>query len=366
MSRPVVLHVAKASGISGSENHLLGLLPGLVESGFDVRFLLLHEGEAGARAFGEALRQRGIPVTAARIAHGADPRGFLSILRAARSLRPAILHTHLVHADFHGLPAGRLARVPVLASTKHGFNTFRSSAAFALVDRAVGRLANPHIAISGGLARYLAAEEGFPPEGFEIVHYGIESGAEPPPPPTTPRFAVVGRLIGIKGLDTLLDALAVLDRSEVEVEVAGDGPLRASLEARAAALGLDERVRFLGRVAPPASVFERALAVVVPSLGEGFGMTALEAMERGRAVVASAVGGLPELVEHGVTGLLVPPSDPVALAAALRTVVDDPMRAAAMGRAGRERALREFPQRRCVERTVALYERALARGRTAP
>lgn len=358
-----VLHVTKASGISGSENHLLGLLPGLREQGFDVRLLLLHEGEPGAQAFVDALRACGVPVEGQRIAHAADPRGFLAVLRAARRLRPVLLHTHLVHADFHGLPAGRLARVPVLASTKHGFNAFRSSRTFAAADRAVGGLADLHITISSGLARYLAVEEGFREDGFEVVHYGIEPGPEPPPLPAAPRLAVVGRLIPIKGLETLLDALALLDRPGVEVEFAGEGPLREALEARTAALGLSGRVRFLGRVAPPTAVFERAIAVVVPSLGEGFGMVALEAMERGRAVVASAVGGLPEIVRDGETGLVVPPGDPGALAEALGRIVDDPARTAAMGRAGRVRALAEFAQSRCVERTAVLYERALARGR---
>ncbi len=100
--------------------------------------------------------------------------------------------------------------------------------------------------------------------------------------------------------------------------------------------------------------------MVVPSHGEGFGLVALEAMERGRAVVASTVGGLPEIVADGVTGLVVPPHDPGALADALRTLLLDPDRVAAMGAAGRQRALEEFSQERCTERTEALYEEALA------
>ena len=99
--------------------------------------------------------------------------------------------------------------------------------------------------------------------------------------------------------------------------------------------------------------------MVVPSLGEGFGMVALEAMERARPVIASAVGGLPEIVADGETGIVVPPAEADALAEAIATLAGDLPRAAEMGRAGRTRALEEFTPERCVERVEALYERAL-------
>lgn len=362
----VVLHVAKASGISGSENHLLALLPRLRERGWDVRFLLLHEDEPGARELAGRLDDAGIPVEGVRLPRAADPLAFSRILRVVRRHAPAILHTHLVHADFHGLAAGRLARVPVLVSTKHGFNPFRASRAFAAGDRAVGALADVNVAISAGLARYLECTEGFAAGTFEIVHYGIEPRDAPPPPPAEPRLAIVGRLIPIKGHGDLLVALERAALPGVSLEVAGDGPLRDALEAEVAGRGLGDTVRFLGRVAPADPVLERAAVVVVPSHGEGFGMVALEAMERGRAVIASAVGGLPEIVEDGVTGLLVAAHDPDALAAAIRELAKDPARCAAMGAAGRERALTAFSQERCTLRTEELYRGALASAARRP
>ena len=120
-------------------------------------------------------------------------------------------------------------------------------------------------------------------------------------------------------------------------------------------LELDDRVTFLGRVALPGPVYERAEIVVVPSFGEGFGMVALEAMERGRAVIASDVGGLPEIVAAGETGLVVPCGDPTRLAEAIVELALDPARATGLGAAGRERAVSAFSQERCTERTETLY-----------
>jgi glycosyltransferase involved in cell wall biosynthesis len=359
----IVLHVGKVSGVSGSEAHLLTLLPDLRERGFDARFVLLHEDEPGAAEFRRRLEERGVPVQAIRMRHALDPVAFARLLASVRRTGPAILHTHLVHADFHGLPAGAVARVPVRVSTKHGFNSFRERRAFALADRAVARLVQVHIAISAGLAQYLAGTEGFAERAFEIVHYGIAVGPEPPPSDGNPRLLCVGRLVPVKGHDTLLRAFAEARAAvpALTLDIAGDGPLRAGLEQLAAELGLDGAVRFLGRVDNVASEMERSFAVVVPSRGEGFGMVALEAAERGRPVIASAVGGLPEIVEDGVTGSLVPSDDVASLAAAIVGLVRDPERAAAMGRAARERAIAEFSLARCADRTAELYRAALDR-----
>jgi glycosyltransferase involved in cell wall biosynthesis len=360
-----VLHVAKVAGISGAENHLLLLLPALRARGHDVRLVMLHEGEPGATELADRLETEGVQVERLRMRAPVDPLVFGRLVRVIRRHRPDVLHTHLVHADFHGLPAGRLARVPLLVSTKHGFNPFRDRRAFAAADRTVARLADVHVAISAGLARYLAEREGFDEDEFEIVHYGLDAGPEPPPPPDAPRLALVGRLIPIKGHEVLLEALArVRDALPgVTLELAGDGPLEPELRATVARLGLGEAVAWLGRVAPPTPVYERAEIVVVPSFGEGFGMVALEAMARGRAVIASDVGGLPEIVAAGETGLIVPPGDVSALAAAIVELAGDPARAAALGAAGRERALAEFSQERCTERVEELYLAGLSRSR---
>jgi glycosyltransferase involved in cell wall biosynthesis len=362
MRDEVVLHTQKVAGISGSEAHLLQLLPDLRDRGWDVRFLMLHEDEPGAWEFADELRARGVPLAEKRLRADVDPVAFGEIATYLVRVRPRILHTHLVHADVYGQLAGSVARVPLRLSTKHGFNEFREGRWFGFADRSVGSLAHVHIAISQGLAQYLAETEGFEEADFEIVHYGISpDGDAEPYERSVPRLLCVGRMIPIKGHLVLLRALARAraEVPDVALDVAGRGPLEPALKAYARELGLDSAVRFLGFVSPVQAALEGAAAVVVPSLGEGFGMVALEAMERARPVIASAVGGLPEIVADGETGLVVPPGDADALADAIVAVAGDLPRAAEMGRAGRVRALTEFTPERCVERVEELYLRAL-------
>jgi glycosyltransferase involved in cell wall biosynthesis len=353
-----VLHVQKVSGVSGSEAHLLALLPGLRELGLDAEMLVLHEGEPGAAEFVHAMRDASVPTSSMRMRLDVDPLVFARLLRR----RADIVHTHLVHADVLALPAAALARVPVRVSTKHGFNEFRESRAIAAVDRFAARFAQRQIAISHGLARYLAKTQGYRDDAFTVVHYGIAAGPEPAPPPPAPRLAAVGRLIPIKGLDVLLDAFARAraDVPGLTLELAGEGPLEAELRA-----GAPEGVTLLGRVAPVAEVYERNAIVVVPSRGEGFGMVALEAAERGRAAIVSDVGGLPEIVEDGRTGLVVPPEDAGALAAAIVALAGDFERVAAFGAAARQRALDQFTSSAATEGVARVYREELEKRSTA-
>jgi glycosyltransferase involved in cell wall biosynthesis len=361
-----VLHIQKVAGISGSEAHLLQLLPDLKARGWDIRFLMLHEDEPGAWEFARELEAGGVAVDGIVMHTDVDPGTFVRVLSYLAKHRPTILHTHLIHADAYGQTAGTLAGVPIRFSTKHGFNEFREGRIFALGDRTIGALAHRQIAISRGLARYLSETEGFPEPDFEIVHYGIVAGPEPEPYASdAPRFLCIGRLIPIKGHVVLLRAFRrVLDeRPDARLDIAGRGVLEHGLKDLTRELGLNEAVRFLGHVTPVQRVVEQSLAVVVPSLGEGFGMVAVEAMERARPVIAASIGGLEDLVRDGETGLLVPPGDSESLAAAMLELAADPARAAAMGQEARRRAIVSFPEVRCTERTEEVYRYFVDRRR---
>jgi glycosyltransferase involved in cell wall biosynthesis len=362
---PLIVHLGKVAGIAGSEGHLLSLLPGLRERGWKVHMAMLHEREAGAARFARELRRRGVPVDAIRLRGDIDPLAAARLAGYLVHRRPALLHTHLVHADLYGQLAGALVRVPLRVSSKHGFNDFRERRGFAFVDRAAAGLAHAHIAASRGLARYLAATEGFVEDRFEIVPYGIAAGDDATAYAGPPRIICVGRMIPMKGHIVLLRALAAARRRvpEIELKVAGQGPLEPTVRALSKELALEDRVRFVGHVAPIQRALEDASVVVVPSLGEGFGMVALEAMERARPVIASAIGGLADIVRDGETGLLVPPGEAEALAHAIVELASHPERAAQMGEAGRRRALRCFPEAGPVDRVETLYRSLLASRR---
>src|SRR4029453_15980858 len=189
-------------------------------------------------------------------------------------LRPLVLHTHLVHADVYGQLAGSIARVPLRLSTKHGFNEFREGRWFGFAPPSVGPPPHAHIAISQGLAQYLAETEGFDEEDFEIVHYGIASAGDAEPyDGAQPRLICIGRLLPVKGHLVRLRALAQA-RARVPgvvLDVAGRGPLEPALKAYARELGVEDAVRFLGFVSPVQKAIEDAAIIVVPSLGGGFG-----------------------------------------------------------------------------------------------
>lgn len=179
-----------------------------------------------------------------------------------------------------------------------------------------------------------------------------------------PMVLFVGRLVPYKGVDVLLRALAAVDAGAV---VVGDGPLRTSLEAQAASLGIADRVRFAGNASEEelAALYNACDVFVLPSItrAEAFGMVQIEAMSCRRPVICTDLpSGVPWVNRHGVTGLVVPPGDAEALAAALRTLLDDPEGRARMGDAGRQRVETEFSIRRLVDQTSSLYAAVARRG----
>jgi len=357
-----VLHLQKVAGISGSEAHLLSLLPRLKQRGWDIRFLMLHEHEPGAWAFARELTGRGIPLDSIPLAADVDPFAFLRLAGYLVRRRPTILHTHLVHADVYGQLAGALTGVPLRVSTKHGFNEFRENPGFALGDRAIATFAHTHIAISRGLARYLEEVEGFDGSSFEIVHYGIEPNGSPRPyAGAAPVLLCVGRLIPIKGHIVLLRAFAAARRRipDLQLHIAGRGPLEPALRALALELELEDSVRFLGYVPVDElrALYAAARVFVYPSLWEGFGLPPLEAMACGCPVITSRVSALPEVA--GGAALLVDPTSVDEIVDGIATLwCDDSLRRANVQR-GLARA-HEFTWKRAAQETAAVYDAALS------
>lgn len=172
--------------------------------------------------------------------------------------------------------------------------------------------------------------------------------------------AVVGRLFAVKGQAHLIDALSKLDDlHQVKLLVVGDGPLRLELERHAARVGVAERVRFLGFRPDITRILQSVDCVCLPSLWELLPYAALEAAAQGRPIVATEVGGVPRLLSHGDTALLVPPADPAALAAAIRSLARDPAEARRLGEAAYTMVRDAYGEEEMLRRTLDVYRNAV-------
>jgi glycosyltransferase involved in cell wall biosynthesis len=315
-----------------------------------------------------------------------DARAFAAVRRLLAAQRPRILHTHTAKAGTVGRTAAMTlgpATRPLTVHTFHGHvlrgyfgpNAERgivtAEALLArrtdlliavstevrdeLLDRGIGRRGQFEVVPLGlDLAGFLAVEG---PSGALRDQLGLPAG--------TPLVGVVGRLVGVKDHATALAAMAHLPG--VHLAVIGDGDLRGALEAEAARLGLAGRVHFTGWSPDVPAAVSDLDVVVLCSKNEGTPVSLIEASAASRPIVATAVGGVPSVVEDGVTGRLVPPGDPAALAAGIREALADAEQARRWGAAGRARVDRRFGAERLLDDMRRIYEGLLGgRSRRPP
>jgi starch synthase len=316
---------------------------------------------------------------------GANPAlGVMSAdLSMAAAAGPAdVVHSHTWYANLAGHLASLLYGVPHVV-TVHSLEPLRPWKAeqlgggYALsswCERVAVEAAAAVIAVSAGMrSDVLGVYPAVAPDRVRVIRNGIDTAEYAPDPATDvldkygvdqarPAVIFVGRITRQKGVPVLLRAAAALDPSAQLVLCAGqpDTPeLAAEVEGLVAELrAARSGVIWIPEMLPKRAVIQlltHASVFACPSLYEPLGIVNLEAMACGTAVVASAVGGIPEVVSDGETGLLVPPDDPDALAAGLNALIGDPGRAAALGRAGRERAVAEFGWQAVAAQTAALY-----------
>ena len=349
-----VVHVHKIAGIGGSERHLLTLLPALAAQGLEPAFVGLDAGGDPAPFYAELARS-GIPHRATSV------RG---LRRALSAFQPDLVHTHLVHADVFGAVA---AGSKPLVTTKHNDDPFRTGP-FRFVERLLTQRARAVICITDALARFQVERVGLPSEKVTVVRYGLD---EPPPAwsadapvelPDGARLLLgLGRLVPQKGYDIALRAFAevLMRHPDAVLLILGEGPERERLEQLGRELGLGGSLLLPGRAGDVATWLRRAELLVHPARWEGFGLVLLEAMLAGLPVVASRVSAIPEVVADGESGLLVPPDDPAALAAALERVLADSSLAQRLGEGGLARARSEFSVERMAGATADVYRRAV-------
>lgn len=301
----------------------------------------------------------------------------LSIWRTVRRERYDVLHTHDLKSNVFGLLVGRVLGRPVVA-TAHGYpRAILRNDVYRWLDLWALRLCRHVVCVSAGLRRELAAA-GLDERRMTVVYNGVDvagveqAAASVQPtlrhdlglPAGAPIIMAVGRLSREKGHAYLLRAARrVLEQApDARVVIAGDGPLRDALQSEARRLGLGDRVFFLGFQAGAQALMAQCDILVNPSLGEALGNAVLEAMALGKPVIGAAAGGMPEVIADGETGLIVPPADVDALAAAILRLLANPATAHVMGQRARARVQQMFTIERMTSGLAQVFTACRAGG----
>ena len=374
--RPRVLVLTVGFTVGGAEQIVLMTAPRLQRAGFDVTVACLKEWGP----VGDELEARGVRAVACGARSVWDLRAAGRLLSLLRRDRIQILHAHLFLANVAARLLGWMVGVPVVITTHHDTDVWMGWR-HRLLERLTAPLSSAVVACSEAVRRYALEVHGLPVGLLRTLHNGTEIPEALPDPGTRDRLrrelgaspgdllvGAVGRLDEPKkGLAIFLAAARLLARDipRVRFAIVGDGPARGALEARAAREGVGARTVFTGGRRDVGALMGAFDLFVQPSRWEGFGVTLLEAMAAGTPIVASRVGGVPEVVLHGETGLLVPPGSPEDLAQACTALLRDRDRAARLARAGRARVESRFRIERLVEETAALYRELLGGARAA-
>ncbi|MEO1288558.1 MAG: glycosyltransferase family 4 protein [Chloroflexota bacterium] len=369
-----VVHLIKAKQIGGAERHLLMLLPALIQREVDAHLLILVEPDNPMDDLFAEAEARGIPAEAIVVKGTVDALIVNRIRAKLNDLKPDILHTHLIHADTFGLAAAKLANVKYLITSRHNDDDFRSKRVVKWASGMMWSGFDACIAISDAIKQFAIEVEGAPPEKVYTVKYGIEHEslsqsyfesaradllAELNLSDDVQLLGMACRLVEQKGVTYAIDALQRIHNQfpNAHLVIAGDGELMLELIHLVAQLELTDHVHFLGWRGDVPRLMAALDIFLMPSLWEGFGLVALEAMSKRRPVIATRVTALPEVVADGETGLLVPPQNSIALAEALQTLLADRSLRSHMGLVGEDRVEQLFSVARMADETVAVYRK---------
>lgn len=383
--RPLVLHVLYRFDTGGLENGVVNLLNGLPADRFRHAILAVDK---VVPAFAARLQRDDVRLIALNKPPGHALKLYPRIWQLLRELRPAIVHSRNLAALEIQLVAAA-AGVPVRIHGEHGRDVEDLDGSDRRLQR-LRRMYSPfvhrYVTVSQDLRRYLVERVGIREERVEQICNGVDTerfrpaaAMDPDPIPGCPFSApghfligTVGRMQVVKNQMLLAQAFirALQDRpalrERARLVMIGDGPLRGQVLDLLASAGLADLAWLPGERQDVPELMRGLHAFVLPSLGEGISNTVLEAMASGLPVVATAVGGSPELVRQGITGEVVPSADAEAMAGALQRLAGDPPRSQALGKAGRLDAEARFSLVAMVRAYGALYQQQLlARGMTA-
>jgi len=363
-----VLHLIETGGPGGAERMMVHLAAGLGPE-YRSEAALIRDSWLGT-----ALRERGVPVTMLRDGHHGSLGTLQDLLRIIRETRVAILHSHEFFMNTLGLVASGMTGVPLVA-TVHGRNyyadRFRRRAAYRLVAR-LARM----VAVSEDVRLFLADRIGISHSRITVIPNGVPLNHAPCDKRTSALresldlhqrnhvVGVVGSLYPVKGHRYLIEGSPqVIDRfPHVVFLIVGRGGLREELEAHTRQLGVASHFRFLGHRDDVSDILAICDIFVLPSLSEGMPLALLEAMAAGIPIVATKVGGVPEVIKDGETGILVPPGDGHILAMSIVRLLEDRPFAGKMGTTARESVAHRFSLTRMVQTYQQIYAQLISKS----
>lgn len=341
MKKIRVMQIINSLDIGGAERVAVNIAAHLNSERFDSSILTLE----GVGPFAEILEERGIPFISLHKKPGARPGVFLSIARQIRKREIDIITTHNYGALFYGSFGARIAGCSRLLHVDHN-PLLSSKRKYPISQKRISSRAYKVIAVSREVRTNLIRQEGIPAERIDIIANGVDEGLYNRPFDRHSLMARLGipenrivigtgaRLVYEKGLADLLDAAGLIKkkRDDFVLVIVGGGPLRGELERRAQDNGLNSHALFTGARMDFHEIIRLFDIFVLPSLSEGLPLSLLEAMAAQRAIIASRVGGVPEVIAHGENGLLVPPRSPTQLSKAIERYLDSPGHRAVCGR----------------------------------
>jgi glycosyltransferase involved in cell wall biosynthesis len=364
--RPVVLQVVLTLDVGGTERLVVEICRRL-----HPRIVMAVCTLDAPGIWADELSSRGIKVVALNRQPGFRPSLALRLGQIASDCHARLVHCHHYSPFVYGSLATLIRPGLRMVFTEHGrLSDGPPLPKRQLVNPILGRLPDATVAVSSALRETMIAE-GFPGGRVDVLHNGIDPGPSPTAVDRQARrrrfglpeqgvvVGTIARLDPVKDLDTLIAAGALLRKTHPDLTLAivGDGAERNNLEHAARRHGMADAIRFFGQRHDARALLSAFDVYVNSSISEGISLTILEAMAAGLAVVATRVGGTPEVVRDGETGLLVPPRSPAAIADAVKKLIDNPMWHRDLGAAGRRTVEERFTIDRMVDRYAEIYSR---------
>jgi len=349
-----IIHIIGRLNYGGAEKLLLDLCRKIDKGNFSVSVIVLQDENPLIQAFEDA----GIKL---KFFHKRSKFDFGIIRRVATYLKqekPDVVHTHLFAGDFWGGEAALRAKVPIIISTKHDVldeGWWRN-----YLGRRARRRFNKVIAISKATQKHLIDEEKIPYQKVQVIYNGIDVNKFYLPEPKlfkqdTLAIGSVGRLSKEKGQKHLIRACRFLRNRDWKLILVGGGPLEKDLAAQARFLGIDDHVKITGFVNDVREYFDEFDVFVLPSISEGLSLSILEAALAGKFIIATDVGGIPEIVTHNETGLLFRPKNIEGLVQHLEWVSNNRREAVRMALALQKEVLEKFDINKVIKQYEELY-----------